>query len=100
MITFLLSVATICIAEEGGSGHYFPGFIASIVDGVPTEPSFAIRLNAVQYDAVLKGERNDPMVGLINSEVKTKINGIALTMLWSPDWLMLGSPGSLRYSFS
>ena len=87
LITLLLSVSVTCIAEEGGSGHYFPGSIASIVDGVPTEPSFAIRLNAVQYDAVLKVERNDPMVGLINSEVKTKINGIALTMLWSPDWL-------------
>ncbi len=87
LITILLSVSTICIAEEGGSGHYFPGSIASIVDGVPAEPSFAIRLNAVQYDAVLKVERNDPMVGLITSEVKTKINGIALTLLWSPDWL-------------
>jgi len=87
LITILLSVSTVCIAEENGIGHYFPGSIASIVDGVPAEPSFAARLNVVQYDAVLKLERKDPLLGLINTEVKTKSTGVALTLLWSPDWL-------------
>ncbi len=87
LIATLLSASVICIAEESGSGHYFPGSIASIIDGVPAKPSFAIRLNVVRNDSVFKVERNDPLAGLINSEVKAKTSGVALTLLWSPDWL-------------
>jgi hypothetical protein len=34
-------------AEEGGSGHYLPGSIASFVDGVPSDPAFVSRFNGL-----------------------------------------------------
>lgn len=32
-------------AEEGGSGHYFPGSMSSFADGVLLAPAFVARLN-------------------------------------------------------
>lgn len=31
-------------AEEGGSGHYMPGSMASFIDSVPPAPAFLARL--------------------------------------------------------
>ncbi|MFW9847112.1 MAG: transporter [Candidatus Thorarchaeota archaeon] len=39
----------IALAEEGGSGHYLPGSMASFVDGVPPEETFIVRFNLLNY---------------------------------------------------
>ena len=55
---FCLFLATIApplsFAEEGGSGHYFPGSMSSFVDGVPAEETVILRLNALAYDGDFK----------------------------------------------
>ena len=35
------------VAEEGGSGRYFPGSMSSFVDGVPAKETVILRLNAL-----------------------------------------------------
>ena len=37
--TIVLSVSAAGNAEEGGSGHYFPGSMSSFIDGVPGDPA-------------------------------------------------------------
>jgi len=37
-------------AEEGGSGHYLPGSISSVLDGVSPTELFVLRPNGVYYD--------------------------------------------------
>jgi hypothetical protein len=39
-------------AEEGGTGHYLPGSIASFVDGTPAAPTFVTRFNGIYYDGI------------------------------------------------
>ena len=42
----LLQTSLSAKAEEGGSGHYFPGSMASFMDGVAAQETFIARLNA------------------------------------------------------
>ena len=37
-------------AEEGGSGHYFPGSMSDFVDGIPLTETFVVRFNGIYYD--------------------------------------------------
>lgn len=37
-------------AEEGGSGHYMPGSMASFIDGVPSGEALLFRLNYLHYE--------------------------------------------------
>jgi hypothetical protein len=36
----------VALAEEGGSGHYLPGSMASFIDVVPPTETFLARLNS------------------------------------------------------
>jgi hypothetical protein len=84
----LLSLSTLTIAEENGTGHYLPGSIDSFIDGVPSQATFVMRLNFVHYDGSFKVKRTVPVLGTVEYEAKTKASGIGVTFLWSPDWLM------------
>ena len=47
-ILFFLLLALlpgVAMAEEGGSGHYLPGSMASFIDGVPLKETFLMRAN-------------------------------------------------------
>ena len=37
-------------AEEGGSGHYIPGSMASFADTVPPSEAVVVRYNYLTYD--------------------------------------------------
>ncbi len=73
-------------AEEGGSGHYLPGSMASFMDGVPPTETFLIRYNFAYWDAEVDANRTLPIAGLLTAgaDVTTYANGI--TMLWRPSW--------------
>jgi hypothetical protein len=74
------------IAEEGGSGHYFPGSMASFIDGVPSNPTALMRLNVLSYSGDVDKNLTVPIAGLAASDVDIDVFGVGLTALWSPDW--------------
>lgn len=82
-------------AEEGGSGHYFPGSMASFVDGVPAEPTFIARLNVVNYSGSFDGDVAVPIAGQAALGVDVDSTAVGLTLLWAPE-LDLGE----RWSFA
>ncbi len=82
----LLVLTTSAYAEEGGSGHYMPGSMASFVDGVPSEPAFVARLNVVAYDGSVDAGRTLPIAGVVAADVDAKSTAIGATFLWAPDW--------------
>lgn len=84
-------------AEEGGSGHYLPGSMASFIDGVPAEPTFIARINVIHYDGDVEANRSIPIAGLTAFNVNAKSTGIGLTLLWAPDW-KLGEQWSFAMS--
>jgi hypothetical protein len=86
IIAGVLVLPLCATAEEGGSGHYLPGSMASFVDGVPAEPTFITRLNYIHYDGDIGASRAIPIAGLTALDVNAKSDGLGLTLLWAPDW--------------
>lgn len=84
--TLILS-STNLQAEEGGSGHYLPGSMASFMDGVASEPTFLLRLNYVYYDG--KADVNIPLGGNHVVDMEATSNALGLTAFWAPEWGMI-----------
>jgi len=83
LCTFALS-STLVLAEEGGSGHYMPGSMASFIDGVPFEPTFLMRFDYINYQA--SANITIPKSTGLLLEPAAKINALNMTILWAPDW--------------
>lgn len=87
-LTALGLTAPMLHAEEGGSGHYMPGSMASFMDGVPAEPTFIVRLNYLNYNGGTDIDRSLPIAGVTALNVDVESNAYGLTLLWAPDWNM------------
>ncbi len=72
------------VAEEGGSGRYFPGSMSSFVDGVPADETVILRLNVLNYDGNVDSNLVVPIAGLAALDVKVDSTAIGLTALWRP----------------
>lgn len=73
-------------AEEGGSGHYFPGSMSSFMDGVPGDPVFIARLNVLSYQGSIDATRTLPVAGLLAAGLDVELEGLGLTLAWAPKW--------------
>ena len=82
-ITFILS-STMTMAEEGGSGHYFPGSMSSFMDGVASKPTFLLRLNYVYYSGT--ADVNIPLGGEHVADMEATSNVLGVTAFWAPEW--------------
>lgn len=73
-------------AEEGGTGHYLPGSMASFIDGVPAQPTFLLRYNLLNYRGSYDTGQPLPVAGItaVNADADSWAHG--LTMLWRPKW--------------
>ena len=87
-LVLLLLVTPALHAEEGGTGHYMPGSMASFADGVPKDPTFIARFNYIHYDGDVKANRSIPIAGMSVLDASAKSDAYGLTMLWAPDWDM------------
>jgi len=88
-VAVALAAAILCLpgaalAEEGGSGHYFPGSMASFIDAVPPSPTFIVRLNVLDYGGSASLSRPIPIAGLTTLGAHADSTGLGLTMLWRP----------------
>ena len=77
--------------EEGGSGHYFPGSMASFIDGVPPTETFLVRFNGIYYDGSAGLGREIPIGGLTTVGATAKTWGAGLTVLWRPPFELGGA---------
>src|SRR5271165_6992375 len=70
-----LAIALICsvslmygalsaVAEEGGTGHYFPGSISDFIDAVPPSPTFIVRYNQIYYSGSVGKNQRIPIAGV------------------------------------
>jgi hypothetical protein len=85
-------------AEEGGSGHYFPGTISSFMDGVSPTEVFILRLNALHYDGSFGADRAVPIAGLAALDADVKSSAVGLTFFWRPSWGGIGERWSYAMS--
>ena len=73
-----LASAGFAQAEEGGSGHYMPGSMASFIDSVPTAPTFITRLNVINYEGSVSPRIALPFGGLLATGVADSITGVGV----------------------
>jgi hypothetical protein len=85
-------------AEEGGSGHYLPGSIASFMDGVAPTETFIARVNIFNYQGDAGLGRRLPIAGqtALNAEARSTVVG--LTFFWRPEWGGIGERWSYGMS--
>ncbi|MEH6581898.1 MAG: transporter [Halioglobus sp.] len=76
------------LAEEGGSGHYFPGSMASFMDGVSPTPTLIFRLNVIDYEGSFDGDVPVPIAGLAALDVDVDSSAVGLTAFWRPSFEM------------
>ena len=72
------------LAEEGGSGHYLPGSMASFIDGVPLEETFLMRANLIYYNGSVGPTKQLPIAGQTTLGAEASSFGMGLTVLWRP----------------
>lgn len=73
-------------AEEGGSGHYMPGSMASFIDSVPATPVFITRLNVINYEGSVSPRIALPYGGMLATGIDAHVTGVGVSMVWRPDW--------------
>ena len=93
-IALLPSVA---MAEEGGSGHYLPGSMASFMDSVPLKETFLMRANIVYYNGSIGANKPVPIGGQTTLGADASSWAFGLTALWRPS-LNLGKRWSYAMS--
>jgi hypothetical protein len=72
-------------AEEGGSGHYLPGSMASFMDAVAPKEAFLVRYNLLNYDGSISVNGPPlPIAGLAAANVGANSWGHGLTVFWRP----------------
>ncbi len=85
--------------EEGGSGHYIPGSMASFADGVPTQETFVARYNMLYYSGEIDITGGPlPIAGLNAAGAEASSWAHGLTMLWRTPWDL--GDDKLGYAFS
>lgn len=95
----LLLLPCVATAEEGGSGHYLPGSMASFIDGVPPTETVLVRLNLIHYGGSIGADRPLPIGGVTTLGAAARSWGFGLTALWRPcvdlgerwSWAMSGT---------
>lgn len=71
-------------AEEGGSGHYVPGSMSDLADGVPLQPAFIVRYNELYYSGSISATKPLPIVGVTVLGLHATSWGEGITLLWRP----------------
>lgn len=71
-----------CFSEEGGTGHYLPGSMASFIDGVPSEETFITRVNVASYQGSF--EKTLPIAGIDAISADASVEAFGLTFCWRP----------------
>lgn len=73
-------------AEEGGSGHYLPGSMASSMDGVGPAGTFLLRYNMLNYTGDISVNKSIPIAGIIGEGAEANSWAHGLTLFWAPKW--------------
>jgi hypothetical protein len=98
MAVVLLCASTSGFAEEGGSGHYLPGSLASFMDGVSPAETFIARVNVLHYDGEVTANRAIHIAGQAAVNAKARSTAVGLTLFWRPAWGAIGEKSSYAMS--
>ena len=94
IMTVGLSVLILCPtanAEEGGSGHYAVGGIATMIDLVPTVPGWIVHPLFLHYDGDDSVSETLPIAGVVALDVDATIDALTLGGFYTFEQPVLGA---------
>ena len=80
----LMLASFTALAEEGGSGHYVPGSMASFVDSVPLKEAFIVRYNLLYYNGSVSANVPLPIGGQSTLGAAATSWAHGVTLVWRP----------------
>jgi hypothetical protein len=90
-LTCALALVATSRAEEGGSGHYLSGSMASFIDAFPGKPGSFIALDFfTYYDASAPINRSLPLGGLLTAGIDATVYADSLFAIYQTPWEVLG----------
>ncbi len=78
-------------AEEGGTGHYAPGNIATLVDSAPTKPGWVIQPLVVHYGGNFDGTKTLPVGGVVSTGLDVTVDSFSVGGLYSAEKKVFGA---------
>jgi len=79
------------LAAEGGTGHYLPGGIATIIDLAPTKPGWVVEPVYLHYDGSASASVSIPVATLAAAGLTAKSDAILLGGLHTFEQTVLGA---------
>jgi len=90
VLGFCLLFSSSVNAEEGGTGHYAPGNIATLIDSAPTKPGWIVQPIVLHYDGSFDGTRQLPVGGTVSTGLDVSVNSLVVGALHSFEKKVLG----------
>lgn len=84
LLAALAAVSGTARAEEGGSGHYLPGSMASFADAVAPKETLVMRVNLVNYQGSVGKTQPLPIAGVTALGAEAQSTALGLTAFWRP----------------
>jgi hypothetical protein len=79
------------IAEEGGTGHYAPGSLATLIDLPPTQPGWVVQPLFLHYEGEASRSRVFPIAGAITAGLNAKSDVFAVGATYTIEPKILGA---------
>ena len=90
----LLMLSPAVNAEEGGTGHYLPGGMATLIDVLPTQTGWVVQPIYLGYNGGFNSAVSVPIGGAISVGLDATVDSLTLGGLYTFDQTVLGA----RYS--
>lgn len=90
MLGIVLAAHTVS-ATEGGTGHYVPGTVATIIDNAPTQPGWVFNPMYLYYGGDASASASVPVAGEITLGVDVESNALVIGGLYTLSPTVLGA---------
>jgi hypothetical protein len=90
LLTCLMTISLSALAEEGGSGHYSPGEMASFIDALPGYPTIAVMNIFTYYGGDVGHDRTLPLGGNLAAGVNAHAYMDTVAMFYESPFRLLG----------
>ncbi|MCK5915150.1 MAG: transporter, partial [Deltaproteobacteria bacterium] len=87
----LLILGTTANAEEGGSGHYAAGGVATLIDLAPTAPGLIVQPLYLHYNGSAGKSKTIPVANLIAVDLDATIDALTLGGIYTFEQPVLGA---------
>jgi hypothetical protein len=79
------------LATEGGTGHYMPGGVATLIDLAPTKPGWVVEPIYLHYQGSASAAKSIPLAGVITAGLEAKSDAALLGGLYTFGQTVLGA---------